>query len=171
MFRNEAGLKIFDEWIKKYGVDDVENSIGIRIIKGIDVGNPYWYRIGIGANSFFSSFKEHKNCVVINPCRMHTMQPNNAKNIALFEHMQSKSGDYIICPSIIKDGETSPEEHMERQILKHVGSLKIIYAYEVEKSDVLATESIISTDKPLIPPGFEKCDLVDILAHKNAIRS
>ena len=169
MFRNESGLKIFDEWIKKYGPDDQENAIGIRIIKGIDNNNPYWYRIGIGSNSLFSHLNGKKNSVVINPCRMHTMQPSNGKNLDLFEQIQSRSGDFIICPSIIKDGEESPEKHIEKKILKHAESLKILYAYEVEKADILAAECIIPTDKPLIPPGYENCDLVDILAYKNTM--
>lgn len=168
MFRNEAGLKIFDEWIKRYGTDDVGNEIGIRIIKGIDSEHPYWYRIGIGANSFFPNDKAKKNCVVINPCRMHTMQPNSDKNVGFFEQIQSKSGDYIICPSIIRDGIDSPEKHLEKQILKHAGSLRILNAYELKQTDVLAVESIIPTDKPFIPPGYENCDLVDILNHRKS---
>lgn len=168
MFRSDSGLRIFDEWIKKYGVDDVKNAIGIRIIKGIDAEHPCWYRIGIGANSFFSSFKEHKNCVVINPCRMHTMQPKNNVNIDLFKQIQEKSSDFIIFPSIIRGGKT-PEEHPEKCILKHTESLKIMYAYEVKKSDVLAVESIIATDNPLIPVGYENCELVEILEHKKSV--
>ena len=169
MFRNDSGLKIFDEWIKKYGTDDVENAIGIRIIKGIDAEHPCWYRIGIGANSFFSSIKERKNCVVINPCRMHTMQPNNNVNIELFEQIQAKSGDYIIFPSIIRDGNKMPEEHPEKRIIKHSESLKIMEAHEVQKTDVLAAESIIPTDNPLIPVGYENCELLEILEQKKAI--
>lgn len=166
MFRNESGLKIFDEWIKKYGTDDLGNAIGIRIIKGIDSEHPAWYRMGIGANSIFSSFKERKNQLVINPCRMHTMQPSNDKNVRLFEQIQSKSGDFIICPSIIREGSNSPEEHREKRILKHAGSLKIISAYEIRKADILAVESIIPTDKPMIPPGYENCDLIEIMDHR-----
>ena len=170
MFRNEAGLKIFDEWINRYGTDDTGNEIGIRIIKGIDFEHPYWYRIGIGTNSFFPNEKTKKNCVVINPCRMHTMQPNNDKNVGIFEQIQSKRGDYIICPSIIRDGKDYPEEHLEKQILKHARSLKILNAYEIKRTDVLAVESIISTDKPFIPPGYENCDLVGILNHRKSAR-
>lgn len=112
--------------------------------------------------------KAKKNCVVINPCRMHTMQPNSDKNVGFFEQIQAKSGDYIICPSIIRDGKDSPEEHLEKQILKHAGSLRILNAYEINKSDVLAMESLIPTDKPFIPPGYENCDLVDILNHRKS---
>ena len=166
MYRNEAGLKIFDEWIKKYGTDDSENAIGIRIIKGIDSDHPYYYRMGIGANSFFSQYKAHENCVVISPCRMHTMQPNNDKNIGLFENSQSQRGDFIIFPSIIRSGNEFPEGHPEKQILKHAESLKIINAYDIKKTDILAVESIIPSDNPSIPSGYEDCDLIEILKHK-----
>jgi len=169
IFKNEAGLKIFDEWINKYGTDDRENEIGIRIIKGIDSEHPYWYRIGIGSNSFFSNLKGKTNHIIINPCRMHTMQPSNDKNIGLFEHLQSKTGDYVICPSIIREGKASPETHLEKQILKHAGSIRIMNAYEIEKTDVLAVESIIPADKPIIPPECGNCDIVEILTHKKTI--
>lgn len=166
VFKNESGIKIFDEWIKRYGSDDVENTIGIRIIKGIDSEHPYWYRIGIGENSFFSQFKTQKNCVVITPCRMHTMQPNNNIYLELFEQIQSNSGDFIIYPSIVRGPNEPPEEHREKQILKHAESIKILNAYEVEKNDMLAIESIMPTDKPIIPPGYEKCEVIEILNHK-----
>ena len=45
-----------------------------------------------------------------------------------------------------------------------------MYAHEVEKNDVLAVESIIPTDKPIIPPGYENCDLVDIINRKKTQR-
>ena len=163
LFKNESGLKIFDEWIKKYGFDDKKNAIGIRIIKAINSEHPYWYRIGIGQNAPFSHLNAQNNGVVINPIRLHTMHPNNSNNLGFFEQIQFKSGDFIICPSIIRDENGSPERHLEKQILKHAESIKIINAYEVEKTDLLASLSIIPTDSPLIPLGFEKCDLVEIL--------
>ena len=46
--------------------------------------------------------------------------------------------------------------------------LEIINAYELKQTDVLAVESIIPTDKPFIPPGYENCDLVDILNHRKS---
>ena len=169
MFKNESGLMIFDEWIKKYGRDDTGNIIGIRIIKGIDSEHSCWYRIGIGINSPFSHFDMQKKAIVINPCRLHTMRPNNSNSLELFEQIQFKSGDYIICPSIIRGKNDSPETHVEKQILKHAGSIKIIEAYEVEKTDLLASLSIMPTDSPFIPPGYEKCDLVAILNRKNEL--
>jgi len=166
IFKSEYGLKIFDEWIEKLGKDDVGNVIGIRIIKGIDFENPNWYRIGIGENSFFSGFKGGNNSLVISPGRMHTMQPQNDNNLRAFEIAQTDFGEYIICPSVIRDGNEYPEVHFERQIFKHRESIKILDAYELVKTDVLAAESIIPTDRPFIPPGYEKCDFNEILNSK-----
>ena len=170
VFKNESGLKIFDEWIEKYGKDDVNNVIGIRIMKEIDSENLYWYRIGIGENSFCSTYKSHNKPVFISPVRMQTMQPQNGEYLKQFESAQSNIGDLIIYPSIFKEGDNkSLEEHFEKGILKHKESIKILYAYEIEKTDVLSVESLIPTDRPVIPPEMEDCVLKEILDKKRNV--
>ena len=168
LFKKESGLKIFDEWIEKYGNEDADDVIGIRIIKGIDVEHPNWYRIGIGPNSLLSVLSKNRNQAVITPSRMQTMQPESNSLLELFESIQSKSGNFYICPGILQSENQQPELHLERRILKHTGSIKIQNAYEIDQSDVLAAMAIIGTDKPVIPHGYENCDLVMIL---NRIRN
>ena len=169
VFRNESGLKIFDEWKQKYGNDDKDNIIGIRIIKGISSENSYWYRIAIGDNSFYSKIHTQKDCVVINPCRMTTMHPQNDTNLTIFEQAFSRFGKFIICPSILRNENEQPEVYFDKQIHKLSGSIKICDAYEVSRNDLLASEAILANDNPYIPDGYEKSDLCDILRCKRSL--
>lgn len=160
IFKSDSGLRIFDEWIKKYGEDDANNVIGIRLIKEIDYEHPHWYRVGIGANS---PTETQQSTFSINYSRLSTMHPDNDANLTLFQNVQLQHGDFFICPSIIRPDRNSPEIHFEKKILKHSGCLKILNAYDIEKNDVLSAMSIMTTDKPLIPPGYEKSDLIGLL--------
>lgn len=145
---------------KKYGEDDANNVIGIRLIKEIDYEHPHWYRVGIGANS---PTETQQSTFSINYSRLSTMHPDNDANLTLFQNVQLQHGDFFICPSIIRPDRNSPEIHFEKKILKHSGCLKILNAYDIEKNDVLSAMSIMTTDKPLIPPGYEKSDLIGLL--------
>ena len=166
VFENESCLRIFDEWITKLGAEDKDDIIGIRIIKQIDSNNPFWYRVGIGTNSFIPSQAENYNRVIINPVRMQTMQPRSDVNLSTFERMQSRSGVFLLCPSILKSKDTQPQEHYERRILKHNGCLRIINAHEITKKDMLSVISMLPTDHPYIPAELETCELLEIMEHR-----
>ena len=165
LFENESGIKIFDEWMKRIGDDDVNNEIGIRIIKGVDADHQSWYRVGIGANHPFSNYDTTKLSVIISPCRMHTMQPATRRNLETFQKIQLKTGAFFLCPSII-DNNGSPKPLFEKNIIKHAGSIIIQNAYEIDEQDFIAEAAILPTDNPIIPEGMEHCPLSRILKRK-----
>lgn len=84
MFSKPAGKGIFEDWSKDIGMSDKENAIGIRIIKGIDKKNPFWYRIAIGQQGLPDDHHNEPQIIPI-PVRCHTMQPNNDANLKMFE--------------------------------------------------------------------------------------
>lgn len=166
LFKNVSGLRIFDEWLNRYGYDNNNNTIGIRIVKQIDKSNPSWYRVAIGSNSFMANTNMKKNGVYIDPCRLHTMQPEDDKNLSLFEEAVLRNKAFIMFPSIQKDKSEQPELHFEKRIVMDANCIKILNAYEIQKNDLLSEEAIMPTDNPIIPQGNENCELIGILEHK-----
>lgn len=102
LFTSKNCKNIFTEWIAKIGKDNSKNEIGIRIIKGIDKNNPYWYRVVLGPLSFSdNSMKGPK--IVSTPIRFMNMQPNSNENLLLFEQNLKIAKGFFICPSYIKE--------------------------------------------------------------------
>ena len=50
-----------------------------------------------------------------------------------------------------------------RKPILHRNRREVKTSYDIEKNDVLSAMSIMTTDKPLIPPGYEKSDLIGLL--------
>ena len=79
-FENEvAGKQIFDNWIKKYGKEDKSEEIKITIIKGIDIDNPFAYRVLVSSNIDKESMPEKHLFTFAS--RVHEMNPGNSNNL------------------------------------------------------------------------------------------
>ena len=79
IFGTDHGKAIWEDWRKLMGNHDINNRLGIRIIKGIDCKHPNWYRVAIGPNSF-SSDSGADLFIASLPVRLHTMQPSKASS-------------------------------------------------------------------------------------------
>ena len=83
IFAKPISKSIFEEWIENIGKTDDEDVICIKIIKGIDIKNPFWYRVVIGSTKFPVS-KGNKPIIMALPSRLHTMSPDNNPNLLMF---------------------------------------------------------------------------------------
>lgn len=163
-FESKVGINIFEEWIKDIGEKDVDNQIGIRIIKGIDKNHPTWYRVIIGAESNLSA--NGKNRIVISPVRLHTMQAESDINLKRFENSFSKVGSYCICPAVLKGMGQTPNVLWDKKISKKQESIIICNAWEVPENDLLFYSGIMPTDNPIIPRGKENSPILKIIKRK-----
>ena len=160
LFENESGNIIFDDWIEKYGNDDKDNMIGIRIIEGIDKNNPCWYRVAVGCNSLQSALPG-KNGWILSPTRMQTMQPNSDRNLNMFKQQLRSFGSFYILPAII-----GSEPAFGKRILKHSGCIRILNAYEASEDDFLVESAFSPMDDPFIPEGKDASAIQRILSRK-----
>lgn len=168
LFESTSGLRIFEDWRKRFGRDDVESGIGIRIIKGINKKEPFSYRVAVGVSNI-NELATSNHSIILTPTRLHTMQPQNDANLRKFESACHDS--YYICPALMTEKTDAPEIHPELSILKHKESIKIIHAYEVSSQDMLSVCAILPDDDPIVPTGKDDADIVKILQSKRHIKS
>lgn len=154
VFKKEEGAVIFEKWIDEFGVDDTYDNIEIRMIKGIDSINPFSYRIIVGSSKIPL---EEDVRIIASPSRVHTMMPQNNRNISMFEKELEVSNSFSICPAIMgKDGQQPKiKEHL--MIKKSKTSIKIYNAFDIPQDDFLIFSGILPTDNPLIPKE-KACD-------------
>ena len=159
LFSKEIGFEIFTEWIKDIGKDDVDDKIGIRIVKGIDKKHPTWYRVIIGDQKI-PKINSGDSGMIVMPTRLHTMEAESLLNLERFEKSLAIAKDYYICPAVMKNGE--PYVEFSKLIKKHANSIKICNAWEMER-DTLSEMGIMPEDDPVIPTGYENAYILKVI--------
>lgn len=143
----DAGKKIFDNWIKRFGRVDSQESIKISIIKGIDENNPCNYTVHITANLDMSLIKKDKTEFVVMPARFNVMTPNNSTNLDNFERFFSQVKRFVILPAKF-DMSKQIEPIFDKAIMKT--EVSISYAWEIGEHD-MERVVIREEDNPIIP--------------------
>lgn len=165
VFMKKNCKNIFEEWIKEIGQRDSNNKIGIRIIKGINKKHPYWYRVAIGQLEF-PSYLEKEQQIYAMQSRLHTMEPDNDRNIKMFERELKISNKFMMCPSYFQDISSQPQVFNELVIHKSVESIIICDACDIKEDDLLSVSAILPTDDPIIPQGKENAPILRIIERK-----
>lgn len=156
----EAGKKIFENWINKYGRSDTNETISLTIVKGINKDNPYAYKILVAKN--IDKEKMGDGNFVSVSARFHKMEPKNGDNLNRlingFEHYKQ----YVLVPTQI-DKEFKIKPFTELGILKK--ELKIINAWEIGIHDF---EQMVITDEdnPIIPDNVTNAPVLEVLKEK-----
>lgn len=145
----EAGKKIFDNWINRFGRVDSKETIKISIIKGIDENNPYHYTVHITTNIDKNSITTG---LVSIPSRFKVMTPTSSTNINNFEKFFSQVKRFIILPAKF-DSSNQIEPIFDKAIMKTEISIK--YAWEIDEHD-LERAVIRKGDNPIIPKEHMK---------------
>lgn len=148
VFDNEKyGVKIFNKWRKSIGKVDNSNRIRLSIIKSINKQYPNYYRVIIGANPKIEDFPNENN-VNIYMSRIHTLQPNNLKNLNEFHRLFDEHNCYYLSLTAVNNGRISKELINEYRIKKD--KVNIMEAWEVQKNSIEST-GIFEKDDPIIP--------------------
>ena len=164
-FTKDTCKSIFEDWINDLGHQDSQDKIGIRIIKGIDIKHPYWYRVIIGQLSFSHEEKSNSQIIAM-PVRFHTMEPSNDTNLKMFEQELKMVKSFSICPSCFYDMSAQPQIFEDLMIHKNIESITICDACDVSESDWLMDAGILPTDNPIIPVGREDASILSIIERK-----
>jgi hypothetical protein len=155
----DAGIKIFDKWINKFGREDKLNLIRISIIKGVDESNPYWYRVHISTNLEIKNSLQPNSFFTV-ASRIHEMNANSPENlnnlIGLFKSLK----EYTLYPAKISHSGNEIKPFFSKGILKT--TLIIKEAWEIGEND-LDRVVIKENDRPIIPEGNIDAPILKIL--------
>lgn len=158
LFKNiEAGKNIFKAWRERFGKVDEKDELRITIVRGIEKKNPYYYRIGVGANIEKDA---SSTGLVSTMVRMNTMTPTNSVNLDNFLDDYTKYGCYWLVPAVFgPDGKLTME--FDLAILKEKVILRD--AWEVSLNTLDST-LIRGDDDPIIPEDQqETAPVLDLL--------
>lgn len=160
-FENEqAGKKIFENWIKEYGKVDKEETISISIIKGIRKDKPYWYKVLISKDIRKNQMKD--GSFISLSSRFHRMEATSSTNLDNLINGYKYFKKYLLIPAHVdKDFKMKP--FPELGILKT--KLNFINAWEIgihEPERVVITED----DDPIIPDNIENAPILELLKEK-----
>lgn len=170
VFGTDYGKAIWEDWRKLMGNHDINNRLGIRIIKGIDRKHPNWYRVAIGPNSFSSDSGEDLFIASL-PMRLHTMQPSSDANLKMFESEFGKYQEFFLCPAYMPDRTAEPSVYTELAIKMNRESIIICNASDILENDFLSVCAIIPGDDPIIPKDKENSPIMGILRRKKSDRN
>jgi hypothetical protein len=159
----DAGVKIFDKWINKFGREDKLDLIRITIVKGIDESNPYWYRVHISANIEANNSSQSSNIFAITSRiqEMNATSPENLNNLlGLFNRLKQ----YKLYPAKISQSGSDIKPFFEKGILKT--TLIVKDAWEIGENDIDRVV-IRENDRPIIPDGNTNAPVLKILNQTN----
>lgn len=157
----DYGKKIFNEWIEKYGRVDNNEEISITIIKGIDINNPYWYKVFISKKIVKNTMKDGQ--FISLSSRFHRMEPKNSINLNNLVNGYNTYKKFVLIPAHI-DTNFQMTPIVELGILKT--ELKIKNAWEIGIHDF---ERVVITqdDNPIIPDNITDAPILEVLKEKS----
>lgn len=166
LFQDEnASKKIFAQWRKDFGDEDVEEKIRVSIITGIDADNPAAYRVVIGMNPDW--LETSSNSQFISMSRINTMNSKDSSNLKQFISMFEKLGFYILTPGHISQDGSSPVFFWEFGILKR--QIFIRPAWQIGEHD-LDVCGIKPDDKVIIPEDVKDPPVIRALARLRELK-
>ena len=151
------GKKIFEEWIEKYGREDINEDIYIGIIREINTEHPHRYRVLITKKLHPSEkTKSNSTMTLARTFDLYAESPTNLNNLV---NGYKYFNQYFLCPAYI-------DENGQIEIYEDLGILKkelsIKSAWEVSELDVESL-GIRSDDTPIIPNGVVDVPVLKIL--------
>ena len=155
----DAGVKIFEKWINKFGKEDKLDLIRISIIKGVDENNPYWYRVHVSSNiETKNSLQPNKLFFVAS--RIHEMNANSPENLNNLTMYLNNTNKYKLYPAKVSHSGNKIEPFFDKSILKTILTIK--NAWEIGEND-FDRAVINENDRPIIPVGNKKAPVLKIL--------
>lgn len=161
MFDNrQTAIDIFAEWKEQFG-DNAGEKIKISILKGIDAGNPNWYKGLISTNT--KNIEKRNGYTVIFMTKISTMTPTNPRNLEGFLESYGRFNYFTLAPCFIDIKTGKPEMLNEWGFV--MKELSVRNAWEVTINDLEMT-AIEATDNPVIPKGITNAPVLEILKLK-----
>ncbi|MFW9879784.1 MAG: hypothetical protein ACFFG0_42460, partial [Candidatus Thorarchaeota archaeon] len=156
-----AGKKIFQGWINRFGNVDENENIKITIIKGVDRFNPHWYRVHIGADIQKEQLKSGD--IIISAFRLHKIEaksPENLNNlISAFKNYKT----FRFCPAELTLNVNKIHPYDEYSIVKK--EITIRNAWEIGIHDI-ENIAIKPGDNPIIPENVNNAPVLEVLRQR-----
>ena len=145
----EAGRKIFRGWLKRFGVVDQDDTIGLTLVTGVDRDHPDWYRLAVS----------YRDADVVKlgvrflglPIRSQEMNPLDGRNLGQFLERYRRLGRYRVAPmehqaagGVVRT--THPGISIEKRLLK------IRPAWKIGPDDFLRG-ALLGVTNPVVPNG------------------
>ncbi len=163
MFDNrQKAINIFEEWNERFGAKTAE-KIRISIIKGINAGNPYWYKGLIGSN--VKSEEMRNGATLIFMTKISTMTPTNPRNLEVFIESYTKFEYYNLSPMYYDIRNNRPEFLDKYKFV--MKDLSVRNAWEIDINDMDMTV-IEPTDHPIIPERVVDAPILEVLKKKRS---
>lgn len=158
----EAGKRIFDNWIERFGREDKDEVIRIAIIKGVDKNNPFWYRVHISSNIDEDSVKT--SSFIVCTSRFHEMNANSSRNLDYLIGGYNKFKRFQLCPALIEENGKINKICFDKAIIKK--ALYFRNAWEIGELDI---DSVVikKGDAPIIPADIMDAPVLKVLKKRN----
>ena len=146
----KAALTIFEEWLKSYGHEDVNDEIRVSIVGQLSRRDPHGYGVTVGGNFENANLGELESAIMIS--RVNFMDHPNPQNLGIFLDAFVGFGGYLLAPIIAKsdlsDGKFLPEYGLRKR------HLSVRNAWEIGQNDPDCI--VLKPDHdPIIPAGVE----------------
>lgn len=129
----EMASAIFEEWNDEFGLEDVDDRIRISIIRGINSENVNHYRVHIGHSVSENDRFSESLKTVLYPSRLHTMRPDNSRNLEGFLERFERFNRCVLIPAVGSSGRRKLELLLNHSIL--IRNLHIRQACEIGVND------------------------------------
>ncbi len=160
MFKNEDGARnIFNGWRGRLGDKDKKDALRICIITGIDKHNPAHYRVHVGTNlNAYEQIGVQGQVVMVS--RIHTMTPDNDKNLSMFLEAYKKYGVYYLLPGIFQEGQSEPKIIWDMLLFKKLLIVKPAWKIGDNDEDLVVLQL---DDEPIIPEDIKDAPVLRAL--------
>lgn len=160
IFKNrDVARTIFEEWKTEFG-DRALNEIRVSIITGVDVDNPTYYRVSIGANLESVSSKGRFFTLI---SRSITMTPQSSMNLDNFLTVYSHTKSFLLAPAVMDDERNGPE--LLHKSMIPMKELHVRQAWEIGPHDV-DSPSVHEDDNPIIPEGISEPPFIELIKQR-----
>lgn len=160
LFENkEYGQKVFDDFIYKFGNEDIKDFIRISLITKINTAQPNWYRVHICGK--LPEITGHQE-VFVSASRFHEMNASTSTNLLTLMKLYKEKGIYTLYPAFLDHrGRISPD--WERGIRKK----EIVFkeAWRISLNDI-DSSVIKSDDQIIIPQEVNNPPIYEVLKQK-----
>ena len=166
VFKDEESAKqIFGGWRQELGVEDESDTLRVTIIRGIDQGNPFNYRVVIGINlPKDSAGLGTRYTSVIS--RINTMTPTSDDNLVRFLKAFEKCGLYVLSFAVADAGSPFPRLSLVDALGKR--ELQVREAWQVGRHD-LDSVGITSDDVPVVPAAVQDPPVRELIEWKRSL--
>ena len=162
IFSNDAGLRIFDTWIRN-GQADI-SRLRISIIKNVSREQPLAYRGIIGSSIPELPSDAKEGSVVSTLVRFMDITPSSHVNLDAFEKCHAGANECRVLPAIGEEGQ-QPRFCFDKAVTVPADAIRVLRAGEVSREDLFEVSAFHPGDSPLVEEG-ELGEILSIIEEK-----